>query len=59
MGKNPGDFPLDLQWNKRDLPQHVPRAPVLEQYLKPYQTPPLRGGSRKWSRSGREPPRLY
>ncbi len=38
MGKNPGDFPLVLQWNKRDLPDILP-VPVLEQYLNPYRAP--------------------
>jgi signal recognition particle receptor subunit beta len=38
MGKQPGDFPLILQWNKRDLPNILP-VPVLEQYLNPYRGP--------------------
>ena len=38
MGKMPGDFPLVLQWNKRDLPDIHP-VPVLEQYLNPYRSP--------------------
>ncbi|GAC1476632.1 MAG: GTPase domain-containing protein [Ktedonobacterales bacterium] len=38
MGKHPGDFPLVLQWNKRDLPNILP-VPVLEQYLNPYRGP--------------------
>lgn len=38
MGKQPGDFPLILQWNKRDLPNILP-VPVLEQYLNPYRSP--------------------
>jgi mutual gliding-motility protein MglA len=38
MGKTPGDFPLVLQWNKRDLPNIFP-VPVLEQYLNPYRAP--------------------
>jgi signal recognition particle receptor subunit beta len=38
MGKQPGDFPLVLQWNKRDLPNILP-VPVLEQYLNPYRSP--------------------
>ncbi|WIG57616.1 MAG: gliding motility protein MglA [Ktedonobacterales bacterium] len=38
MGKNPGDFPLVMQWNKRDLPDTLP-VPVLEQYLNPYRAP--------------------
>ena len=38
MGKNPGDFPLVMQWNKRDLPDILP-VPVLEQYLNPFRAP--------------------
>ena len=38
MGRQPGDFPLILQWNKRDLPNILP-VPVLEQYLNPYRSP--------------------
>jgi signal recognition particle receptor subunit beta len=38
MGKQPGDFPFILQWNKRDLPNILP-VPVLEQYLNPYRSP--------------------
>ncbi|HEY7974749.1 MAG TPA: gliding-motility protein MglA [Ktedonobacterales bacterium] len=38
MGKNPGDFPLVMQWNKRDLPDILP-VPVLEQYLNVYRAP--------------------
>jgi signal recognition particle receptor subunit beta len=38
MGKNPGDFPLVMQWNKRDLPDILP-IPVLEQYLNPFRAP--------------------
>jgi signal recognition particle receptor subunit beta len=38
MGKQPGEFPLVLQWNKRDLPNILP-VPVLEQYLNPYRGP--------------------
>jgi mutual gliding-motility protein MglA len=38
MGKQPGDFPLILQWNKRDLPNILP-VPVLEQYLNPFRSP--------------------
>lgn len=38
MGKNPGNFPLVMQWNKRDLPDVLP-IPVLDQYLNPYRCP--------------------
>lgn len=38
MGKQPGEFPLVLQWNKRDLPNVLP-IPVLEQYLNPFRSP--------------------
>lgn len=38
MGKRPGEFPLVLQWNKRDLPNILP-IPVLEQYLNPFRSP--------------------
>jgi mutual gliding-motility protein MglA len=38
MSKNPGDFPLVMQWNKRDLPDILP-IPVLEQYLNPFRAP--------------------
>ncbi len=38
MGKQPGDFPLVMQWNKRDLPNILP-VPVLEQYLNPFRSP--------------------
>jgi signal recognition particle receptor subunit beta len=38
MGRNPGDFPLVMQWNKRDLPDILP-VPVLEQYLNPFRAP--------------------
>ena len=38
MGKTPGDFPLVMQWNKRDLPDILP-VPVLEQYLNPFRAP--------------------
>jgi len=38
MGKQPGDFPLVMQWNKRDLPDILP-VPVLEQYLNPFRSP--------------------
>jgi len=38
MGKNPANFPLVMQWNKRDLPDILPVG-VLEQYLNPYRAP--------------------
>jgi hypothetical protein len=38
MGKNPGEFPIVLQWNKRDLPGTLP-TPVLDQYLNPFRSP--------------------
>lgn len=38
MGKSPVDFPLVMQWNKRDLPGIHP-VPVLEQYLNPFRAP--------------------
>ncbi|HEY7834074.1 MAG TPA: GTPase domain-containing protein [Ktedonobacterales bacterium] len=38
MGKQPGEFPLVFQWNKRDLPNALP-VPILEQYLNPYRGP--------------------
>lgn len=38
MGRNPGEFPLVMQWNKRDLPNVLP-VNVLEQYLNPYRAP--------------------
>ena len=38
MGRNPGEFPLVMQWNKRDLPNTLP-VNVLEQYLNPYRNP--------------------
>lgn len=38
MGRNPGEFPLVMQWNKRDLPGIHP-VPVLEQYLNPFRAP--------------------
>ncbi len=30
--KNPADFPIAMQWNKRDVPDVLP-VPILEQYL--------------------------
>jgi mutual gliding-motility protein MglA len=38
MGKSPGDFPIVMQWNKRDLPDILP-VHVLEQYLNEYRAP--------------------
>ena len=34
MGKDPREFPIVMQWNKRDLPDALP-VPMLEQYLNP------------------------
>lgn len=38
MGKNVAEFPLVMQWNKRDLTDILPVS-VLEQYLNPYRVP--------------------
>ena len=38
MGKDINDFPLVMQWNKRDLQDILPVS-VLEQYLNPYRFP--------------------
>jgi signal recognition particle receptor subunit beta len=38
LGKDLGDFPLILQWNKRDLPGALPEA-TLERYLNRRQVP--------------------
>jgi signal recognition particle receptor subunit beta len=38
MNKDVADFPLVMQWNKRDLQDILP-VPVLEQYLNPYHVP--------------------
>nr|MBA2284410.1 gliding-motility protein MglA [Ktedonobacteraceae bacterium] len=38
MNKNVADFPLVMQWNKRDLQEILPIS-VLEQYLNPYRVP--------------------
>ncbi|HEX6777084.1 MAG TPA: ADP-ribosylation factor-like protein [Ktedonobacterales bacterium] len=35
MGKDPREFPIVMQWNKRDLPDALP-VPMLEQHLNPY-----------------------
>ena len=35
MGKDSREFPIVMQWNKRDLPDALP-VPMLEQYLNPY-----------------------
>ena len=35
MNKNVADFPLVMQWNKRDLQDILP-VTVMEQYLNPY-----------------------
>ena len=38
MGKDVREFPIVMQWNKRDLPDALPRG-ALEQYLNPYRLP--------------------
>ena len=38
MNKNPADFPLVMQWNKRDLSDILPVS-VMEQYLNQYRVP--------------------
>lgn len=38
MNKNLADFPLVMQWNKRDLQDTLPVS-VLEKYLNPYRVP--------------------
>ena len=38
QNKNPGEFPIVMQWNKRDLPDILP-VPILEQYLNPFRAP--------------------
>jgi signal recognition particle receptor subunit beta len=38
MNKDMADFPLVMQWNKRDLPDILPVS-VLEKYLNPYHVP--------------------
>jgi len=38
MNKNIAEFPLVMQWNKRDLQEVLPPS-VLEQYLNPYRVP--------------------
>ncbi|SRR5579884_245576 len=38
QNKNAVEFPIIMQWNKRDLPDVLP-VPVLEQYLNPYRKP--------------------
>src|SRR5881398_3666334 len=38
MNKDVADFPLVMQWNKRDLQEILPGS-VLEQYLNPYRVP--------------------
>lgn len=40
QNKNPAEFPLIMQWNKRDLPDILP-VPILEQYLNPFHKPSL------------------
>lgn len=39
MGKNVAEFPLVMQWNKRDLRDDILPVSVLEQYLNPYRVP--------------------
>jgi signal recognition particle receptor subunit beta len=38
QGRNPSDFPIVMQWNKRDLPDVLPLS-ILEQYLNPFRRP--------------------
>ena len=38
MGKDSREFPIVMQWNKRDLPDALP-VPMLEQYLNQYRLP--------------------
>jgi mutual gliding-motility protein MglA len=38
QNRNPGDFPIIMQWNKRDLPDVLP-VPILQQYLNPLRMP--------------------
>jgi len=38
MGKDVREFPIVMQWNKRDLPDALP-VPMLEQYLNPTRLP--------------------
>ncbi len=38
MGKDPREFPMVMQWNKRDLPDALP-TPMLEQYLNQFRLP--------------------
>ena len=38
MNKDVADFPLVMQWNKRDLQDVLPVS-VLEKYLNPYRVP--------------------
>jgi GTPase SAR1 family protein len=42
MNKKPAQFPLVMQWNKRDLQDVLPLA-VLEKYLNPYHAPSFEG----------------
>src|SRR5260370_17776135 len=39
MGRNVAEFPLVMQWNKRDLKEDILPVSVLEQYLNPYRVP--------------------
>jgi signal recognition particle receptor subunit beta len=42
MGKDVADFPLVMQWNKRDLDDVAP-VQILERYLNPYHVPSFEG----------------
>ncbi len=42
MNKGIADFPLVMQWNKRDLPDVLPTS-VLEKYLNPHHVPSFDG----------------
>jgi signal recognition particle receptor subunit beta len=42
MNKDVADFPLVMQWNKRDLQDVLPVS-VLEKYLNPYRVPSFEG----------------
>ncbi len=42
MNKDIADFPLVMQWNKRDLPDVLPTS-VLEKYLNPHRVPSFEG----------------
>lgn len=38
QNRNPNEFPIVMQWNKRDLPDVLP-VPILQQYLNPFRMP--------------------